>query len=150
MEASQMGLAVLVPSVRGVNPIKRLLLICLAAQCSWGFSQNLILHPSEVPGVQLVGPQSPEFLPLIDGVLGPTRQPTTNDWLPYSVILTNQTEDKIVGIAIRWTTVDPIRKSTSTSGISHRRILLELHGNWHEPRVGVALALVRLWRYKSR
>jgi hypothetical protein len=118
-----MGLPVLLHSARRVYPIKHLLLLALAAQCPWGFGQNLILHPSAIPGVQLLGPQSPEFVSLVDEVLSPKRQQATNDWLPYSVILTNQTKKQIVGVAIRWTTVDPTGKSSSTSTLNGIEVL---------------------------
>jgi uncharacterized protein affecting Mg2+/Co2+ transport len=50
----------------------------------------------------VAGAPSADYFEQVDEVLGATRSPVLNAWLPYGVSLTNRAAQNIVAVAVRW------------------------------------------------
>lgn len=90
------------------------LVFCLAM--FWqvnGVHGAVVTNPSSIAGVAFIGPNDPSFNDAVTKVLSSSRTPTTNDWLPFSPVLTNNTSDSIAAVVVRWVKILPDgRKST--------------------------------------
>lgn len=62
----------------------------------------MTVAPSTISGIELIGPQSPEYPTEVDQIFGAIRSEYLNAWLPYGVVLHNATSQKIVALAVRW------------------------------------------------
>ncbi len=71
-------------------------------------AQQLTVLPSTIQGVELVGPESPEFGALVTQVVGPDRPIGLAASLPYGVVIRNRTSQAIVAIDTVWTAADRI------------------------------------------
>jgi len=65
-------------------------------------AQPVTVAPCGVSGVTVAGAPSADYFERADEVLGGTRAPLLNAWLPYGVSLTNRAPQNIVAIAVRW------------------------------------------------
>ncbi|MBS1855287.1 MAG: hypothetical protein JST11_07975 [Acidobacteria bacterium] len=63
--------------------------------------------PSAIPGVVVEGPDDGAYADAIEANLGPERTAETNSWLPFAVIVTNNTSQGILAFAGRWILTDP-------------------------------------------
>jgi len=70
--------------------------------CAGSLAQDVTVAPCGVAGVTVAGASSAEYFETVDEVLGATRSPSLNAWLPYGVTLTNRTSQHIAAIAVRW------------------------------------------------
>ncbi len=66
-------------------------------------AQPVTITPCGVPNVSVTGAPSADYFEQVDRILGATRSPVLNAWLPYGVSLTNRATQNIVAIAVRWT-----------------------------------------------
>jgi hypothetical protein len=71
-------------------------------------AQQLTVAPSTIPGIELVGPQSPEFEALVTQLVGPERPVVFADSLRYGVIIRNKTSQGIAAIDTVWTAGDRV------------------------------------------
>jgi len=55
-----------------------------------------------------MGATDPGFQALVDRLL-PNRGPSTNQWIPYCVIVTNHTEHTLIDVAVAWRLSSPGR-----------------------------------------
>lgn len=65
-------------------------------------AQPVTVAPCGVSSVTMAGAPSADYFERVDEVLGGTRSPLLNAWLPYGVALTNRSPQNIVAIAVRW------------------------------------------------
>ena len=65
-------------------------------------AQPVTVAPCGVSNVTVAGAPSADYFERADEVLGGTRSPVLNAWLPYGVALTNRAPQNIVAIAVRW------------------------------------------------
>ena len=72
-----------------------------------GVQGAVVVNPSSVAGVAFIGPNDPSFNDAVTKVLSPSRTLTTNDWLPFSAVLTNNTSQSIVAVIVKWVKVLP-------------------------------------------
>lgn len=70
--------------------------------------QQLTVAPSAVPGIELVGPQSPEFPALVTQIVGTDRPAALAASLSYGVVMRNRTSQAIAAIDTVWTTDDRV------------------------------------------
>jgi hypothetical protein len=89
-----------------------------------GVQGAVVTNPSSIAGVAFVGPNDPSFNDAVAKVLSSSRSTTTNDWLPFSAVLTNNTSESIVAVIVRWVKVLP----------DGRRGTLVLNENFFSPR----------------
>jgi hypothetical protein len=71
-------------------------------------AQQLTVELPAIPGIELVGPQSPEFETLVTQIVGPERPMGLAASLPYGVIIRNKTSQGIAAIDTVWTAGDQI------------------------------------------
>jgi hypothetical protein len=71
-------------------------------------AQQLTLVPSTIQGVELVGPESPDFEALLTQIVGTDRPVGLAAALPYAVVIRNRTSQAIAAIDTVWTTTDQI------------------------------------------
>jgi hypothetical protein len=97
----------------------------------------VVVHPSSIPGVALIGPDDPSFHDAVTQVLDPSLTPTTNDWLPFSALITNNTSQPIVAVIVKWAKVRP-------DGIRGNLIVQREFFNSSRPRVEAGKSAVAL------
>lgn len=84
-----------------------------AAQPANGVQGVVVTNRSSIAGVAFIGPNDLSFNDAVTKVLSSSRTPTTNEWLPFSAVLTNNTGDSIVAVVVRWVKILPDgRKNT--------------------------------------
>jgi hypothetical protein len=117
------------------RPVLLVLALFALAVCR---SQTMSVTPSTISGVELIGPQSPEYGTEVDQIFGAIRSEYLNAWLPYGVALHNGTSQKIVALAVRW-------DATNTKGQTNRAGTIQMEA-FSDPahqmppgKVGVAL-----------
>jgi hypothetical protein len=64
--------------------------------------QSVTVPSSSIPGVTLMGPNDLNFINSVTQVLGPSRTASVNDWLPFSVVLTDSSSQSIRATVVRW------------------------------------------------
>lgn len=70
--------------------------------------QPLTVVPSTIPGVELAGPESPEFQTLVTQIVGTDRPVGLLASLPYGVVIRNTTSQAIAAIDTVWTAGDRV------------------------------------------
>jgi hypothetical protein len=65
-------------------------------------AQGLVVRTSTIPGVEITGPQSPNFGSMVAQVVGTNQPGGLLAWLPYGIVIQNNTSQDIVGIALAW------------------------------------------------
>jgi len=86
-----------------IRVISAVLLFVLGAA-----AQQLTVVPSTIQGIELVGPESPEFESLVTQIVGPDRPLGLVASLPYGVVIRNRTPEAIAAIDTVWTAADRI------------------------------------------
>ena len=76
--------------------------------------QSIAVGPSPDPNVHVIPPSDPTFLTQVSAVVGEARSSTENDWLPYSVVLSNATAHVLIGATFTWTLYDASGRVLST------------------------------------
>lgn len=76
-------------------------------------AQQLTVLPSTISGIELVGPESPEFGALVTQIVGPDRPIGLAVSLPYGVVIRNRTSHSIAAIDTVWTAADRILLSAA-------------------------------------
>src|ERR1035441_1386413 len=71
-------------------------------------AQQLTVVPSTIQGVELVGPESPNFEALVTQIVGTDRPIGFAAALPYALVIRNSTSEAIAAIDTVWTTTDRI------------------------------------------
>lgn len=71
-------------------------------------AQQLTVVPSSIHGVELAGPDSPNFDALVTQIVGPERPAGFAAALPYTLVIRNRTSEAIAAIDTVWTTPDQI------------------------------------------
>src|SRR5580700_8279798 len=64
-------------------------------------AQTIHVAPSPIADIQVMGSADPSFQALLDRLL-PNRGPSTNQWIPYCVIVTNHTQHTLTDVAVAW------------------------------------------------
>lgn len=90
-----------------------------------GFAQTLTVHPSAIPGVEIIGSQSPDYAAAVDRILLPPRAPALDAWLPYGIVLKNETAQSVYGVAVRWNLTEDGSHGTTVGRFiaPHRRTM---------------------------
>jgi len=73
-----------------------------------GPAQQLDVVLSAIQGLELVGPQSPDFEALVTQIIGTDRPVALVAALPYTVVVRNRTSEAIAAIDTVWTAPDRI------------------------------------------
>jgi hypothetical protein len=64
----------------------------------------LIVQPSTIPGISIIGPESPGFAATVSQIVGTDQPSNFTAWSPYSVVVKNTTPQALAGIMVAWTT----------------------------------------------
>jgi hypothetical protein len=76
------------------------LILVTAYSC---YSQPVTVQPSSIPGIDIVGPQSSEFAAAVPEILGIDMSglpPGMSPWLPYAVLVRNNSSEPLAGMCI--------------------------------------------------
>jgi hypothetical protein len=65
-------------------------------------AQTVSIVQPEVPGIELIGSQSPEFRQSLEAVAGPEAFGQLGVWLPFAVVLKNNSAQALVGYQVLW------------------------------------------------
>ena len=76
-------------------------------------AQQLTVVPPTIQGIELVGPESPEFEALVTQIVGTDRPFGLVASLPYGVVIRNRTSEAIAAIGTVWTAADRILLSAA-------------------------------------
>ena len=66
------------------------------------WNQTVTIVQPEAAGIELIGSQSPAFQPAIQSIVSPEAPPQLGAWLPFTVILRNNSSQALVGYLVRW------------------------------------------------
>jgi len=66
------------------------------------YSQPVTVQASRIPGVDIVGPQSTEFSGLVAQIVGTDQPSGFAEWLPYSVVIRNKSEQALAAVTVIW------------------------------------------------
>ncbi len=83
-------------------------LILILAVIPFGWAQTITIVQPEAAGVELIGSQSPEFQTCLHAALSPDVVKQFSAWLPYTVVLRNNSPQPPVAYHIKWA-LDPPR-----------------------------------------
>lgn len=81
-------------------------LILIAAHSC--YSQPVTVQASSIPGIDIVGPQSPEFAAAVPEIVGSEMSglpPGIAPWLPYAVVVRNNSSEPLAGMCVVYTAV---------------------------------------------
>ena len=78
------------------------LILTLPILCPAAWPQTVSVVPSSITGVEILGPESPQYGPYLDQIIGPARSPLLSAWLPYGVVLRNCTAQPLMAVAVHW------------------------------------------------
>jgi hypothetical protein len=67
-----------------------------------GGAQTVTILQPEVPGIELVGWKSPDFPAALEAVAGQQALGQLGDWLPFAIVLKNNSEQALVGYQVLW------------------------------------------------
>jgi hypothetical protein len=77
------------------------------------WAQQVTIVSPDATGIELIGPQAPDFQSSVEGVVGPQAQVQLGPYLPFAVVLKNNSSQVLVGYDVEWT----INGSRGGSGI---------------------------------
>ncbi len=78
-----------------------------------GWAQQVTTIPPDAAGIELIGSQAPDFRASVEAVVGPQALPQLGPYLPFTVVLKNNSSQVLVGYYVQWT----INGSGGGSGI---------------------------------
>jgi hypothetical protein len=67
------------------------------------YCQQVIIQPSAIAGIQMMGPQSPEFTAAVAQIVGSEQPYALTAWLPCGVVVRNNSSQVLAGICVVWT-----------------------------------------------
>lgn len=67
------------------------------------YSQQVTVLPSTIPGIAIIGPQSPDFAASVAQVVGADQPSNFMAWLPYCVVIRNNSSQALAAITVAWT-----------------------------------------------
>jgi hypothetical protein len=67
------------------------------------YSQTVTVQPSTISGFDIVGPQNPDFAAAVAETVGSDLPPVLKPWLPYGVVIKNNSLQPLAGICVVWT-----------------------------------------------
>ena len=67
------------------------------------YSQTVTVQPSTIPGIEIVGPQDSGFAAAVADTVGSDMPPILKPWLPYGVVVKNNSLQPLAGICVVWT-----------------------------------------------
>lgn len=65
-------------------------------------AQSVTILPPEVPGIELIGWHSPDFAGALEAVAGKQAIGQLGDWLPFTIVVRNSSEQTLVGYQVLW------------------------------------------------
>ena len=68
-----------------------------------GYSQPVTIKPSTIPNIELIGAQSPDFSGLVAQVVGTDQPNGFAAWIPYGVVIKNNSSQALAAITVVWT-----------------------------------------------
>ena len=66
------------------------------------FAQTFTIEPNTIPGIELIGPQSPDYSAAVAAVVGSDQPRDFLAWIPYGVVIRNTTAQAIVAFTLKW------------------------------------------------
>lgn len=84
-------------------------LILALAVIPTGCAQTITIVQPEAAGVELIGSQSPDFQTFLQAAISPDVVKQFSAWLPYTVVLRNNSPQPLVAYHMKWA-LDPPRK----------------------------------------
>jgi hypothetical protein len=106
-----------------------------------GGAQTVTILQPEAPGIELIGWKSPDFPAAIEAVAGQQALGQLGDWLPFAIVLKNNSEQALVGYQVLWSEDTGAR--CTVGGISPYSL-----SGYLEP--GEAVAFLPLYQLGSR
>lgn len=79
---------------------RTLALFCVLAFCC--YSQPIIVQPSAIAGIEIVSPQAPDFAAAVAQITGADPPRNLLAWLPYGVIVRNNSSQPLAGLCVLW------------------------------------------------
>ena len=67
------------------------------------YSQSVNLRPSTIPGIEIIGAQSPDFAAQVSQIVGAEQPGGLMDWLPYGVVVKNNSSQALAAMAVVFT-----------------------------------------------
>jgi hypothetical protein len=67
-----------------------------------GWPQTVTVQQPDAAGIELIGSQSPEFMGYVEQVLGAGGLQGMMEWLPFAVVLRNNSSQAVIGYDVRW------------------------------------------------
>ena len=68
-----------------------------------GWAQTVTVVPSPAEGIELLGSQSPDFRADVEAIVGTAAMPLIEPWLPFTVVVKNNSAQTLLAYNIRWT-----------------------------------------------
>ncbi len=84
--------------------------------------QTFHVLPAPESAIELISLPSRASLNKFSTLLSASRSTATNDWLPYSVVLTNRTSHALAAATFEWSLNDNAGKVTSTIDLIGNRL----------------------------
>lgn len=104
------------PSARKISFSLGILVSLSFAACAQTIAANQVFTVTDaaISGVTVVGRGAGKYPPSVDAILGTDRGQWTNDWLPFGIVVTNNTSEDVVAFAARWAITDSEGNATSS------------------------------------
>lgn len=67
------------------------------------YCQQVTVQPSTITGIEILGPQSPDFTAAVARIVGSAQPPTLAEWLPYGIVIKNNSSQAVAGVCVVWT-----------------------------------------------
>jgi hypothetical protein len=74
----------------------------VAVTVQTALSQTVNVEASTLPGIEILGASAPDYRSAIDQILGPVRSSDMEAWLPFGIVLKNNTSQTIAAVAVTW------------------------------------------------
>jgi hypothetical protein len=67
------------------------------------YSQSVTVQPSTISGIEIIGPQAPDFAASVAQIVGTDQPGNLTAWLPYGVVVKNNSPQALAAITVVWT-----------------------------------------------
>jgi hypothetical protein len=67
------------------------------------YSQSVTVQPSTISGIEIIGPQAPDFAASVAQIVGTDQPGNLTAWLPYGVVVKNNSPQALAAMTVVWT-----------------------------------------------
>jgi hypothetical protein len=65
-------------------------------------AQSVVVQPCAISGIEITGPDSPDFPRRVEQVAGSSQTDNLRAWLPYGIVIKNNTRQTIAALSVAW------------------------------------------------